>query len=296
MRSALAQRALHWLTRTRPNWRGTQFAPPGHFYSPLLDIEASEDGRITHDGEALWQHVPLHEDEQRQLLEALLHAPDRIMFPARPSEAYRYFHDNGWFPLLDASVLAGLIQRLRPRHYLEVGSGYSTAVVLDTLDRDATLATTLTVVDPDLARMRSLLRTGDEARVRVHRCPVQELPLEAFTSLDRGDVLFIDSSHVAKMGSDVTWLVLHVLPSLRTGVWVHVHDIDYPASYPATWVREGRAWNESIVLRAFLIGNGAFRIRAFSAFARQRLDQAFWQAHPTLAVSAGTSFWMERVS
>jgi hypothetical protein len=113
-----------------------------------------------------------------------------------------------------------------------------------------------------------LLRPEDN--VDVIAAPVQDVPVETFTSLEPGDVLFIDSTHVAKAGSDVVWLFLRVLPRLAKGVVVHVHDVFWPVEYPAQWLREGRSWNEDYLLNAFLCHNDAWRIELFSSWLWRR--------------------------
>jgi predicted O-methyltransferase YrrM len=291
----LAAKINQWRGQQQPNLRGTQFAAPGHFYSPLLDIESASETGIPHDDESLWENVDLRENDQRAFYTQLLSRPDLISFPASNTEGFRYYHQNGWFPELDGVVLSHLIQKLKPAHYLEIGSGYSTAAVLDTLEHHQG-KTQITLVEPDLSRLRQLLRPQDEERVTVHTSPVQELPLSTFETLGENDILFIDSSHVAKIGSDVSWLFLRVLPRLRRGVWVHIHDIFYPESYPLDWVQEGRAWNESLFLRAFLVGNPAFQVRAFHAFARHRFENEVWSAKPELRASTGSGFWMQKIS
>jgi hypothetical protein len=108
--------------------------------------------------------------------------------------------------------------------------------------------------------------------MRLLRQPVQEVPLDLFTELGAGDILFIDSSHVAKAGSDVCWLLLHVLPRLRPGVVVHLHDVFWPFEYPAAWLGEHRDWTEDYLLHAFLSGNVGWEILWFSSW--------LWRCHP----------------
>ena len=156
---------------------------------------------------------------------------------------------NGMYGQADAAVLHAMLRRQRPRHLLEVGSGYSTAVALDVVARHLP-DLQITCVEPNAERLRSRLRPGDD--VVMIEAPAQEVPLETFALLDAGDILFIDSTHVLKSGSDVAWLYLHVLPTLAPGVIVHVHDIHWPFEYPERWIREGRDWTEVYLLRAFL--------------------------------------------
>jgi len=104
------------------------------------------------------------------------------------------------------------------------------------------------------------------ATLEEHARQVQDVPLSVFDQLEAQDLVFIDSSHVAKIGSDVTFIFLRILPRLKRGGLVHFHDIFYPCSYPAVWIREGRAWNESLFLRTFLVGNPQFQLVAFNSY------------------------------
>ena len=145
-------------------------------------------------------------------------------------------------------------------------------------------------------RLNALLTAADRARSTVLVQPVQSVPLAVFDRLEERDILFIDSSHVAKIGSDVAFLLLRVLPRLKRGVLIHFHDIFYPYSYPAGWVREGRAWNESLFLRAFLLGHPAFEIVAFNSFAGRAFPEIFRAGFPPFLDNTGGSIWLRKVS
>ncbi|OWY60928.1 hypothetical protein B7486_66545 [cyanobacterium TDX16] len=161
-------------------------------------------------------------------------------------------------------MLYALLRHLRPKRFVEVGSGHSSALLLDAVDRHLQPGPEITLVEPYPQLVRSLLREGDEERLQVLEVPVQEVDPAVFTALEAGDVLFIDDSHVSKVDSDVNHLFFEVLPLLAPGVWVHVHDVFFPFEYPKAWVEEGRTWNEAYLLRAFLQFNSAFRVAFFS--------------------------------
>jgi hypothetical protein len=116
-----------------------------------------------------------------------------------------------------------------------------------------------------------------------------------FERLDAGDMLFIDSSHVAKAGSDVNFLVFEVLPRLAPGVLVHFHDIWYPFEYPRQWLDEGRAWNESYLIRAFLMFNPAFKIVLYNAYVTRFHQDYLAGAMPLYLKDTGGSLWLQRV-
>ena len=114
-----------------------------------------------------------------------------------------------------------------------------------------------TFIEPHPKLLKSLLKQGDLERIEIVPRPLQDVDLELFESLRANDILFIDSTHVAKIGSDVNRIFFEILPALATGVYVHFHDIFYPFEYPREWIYEGRAWNEAYMLRAFLMYNAA---------------------------------------
>jgi predicted O-methyltransferase YrrM len=179
---------------------------------------------------------------------------------------------NNMFGRIDGTVLQGMLTVLQPPRVVEIGSGFSTAVMLDTADSAGTTRW-ITCVEPYPQRLKSLLRPSDD--IVLFERPVQDIPLKTFTDLGEGDLLFIDSTHVAKSGSDVLYLYLEVLPRLSPGVLVHVHDIFWPFSYRAEWLAEGRDWTESYLLRALLTDSSRWQVELFSDW--------LWLKHPEVA-------------
>ena len=170
---------------------------------------------------------------------------------------------QGWFAGLDAAAAYTVMRRYRPNRVIEVGSGHSTRFLARGL-ADGAVDATVTAIDP--APRASLA----DLPVRHLRCRVEETPLEEFAALAGGDVLFIDSSHVAMPGTDLDWLVGRVLPGLPAGVLVHLHDVLLPDDYPAAW--RFRGYNESIVAAA-LIGGGFQPIWASHFIATRMADR-----------------------
>lgn len=291
------RRILRGLSSWQPNLRGVVAFPAGHFYSPLLDLESlpPDASAPPFDGEEMWEHLDLRGPAQRAYYLDLLGRFPAPPFPLRQTAGLRYFVENGFFVQSDAFTLSRVIRREQPRRVVEVGSGFSSAVMLDTLEH-AGQSADLTFIEPFPDRLNALLTAADRERSTVLVQPVQAVPLAVFDRLEEGDILFIDSSHVAKTGSDVAFLLLRVLPRLKRGVLIHFHDIFYPYSYPAGWVREGRAWNESLFLRAFLLGNPAFAIVAFNSFAGRAFPEIFRADFPAFLDNTGGSIWLRKVS
>jgi hypothetical protein len=306
LKTLLNPRSLFWFVRKRiqerrlrlqPNLRGAVCFPPGHFYSPLLDIQSlgPVEPTMPFDGVECWEHIDLRPSEQRSYYEDLLDRFPFLRFPSQKTDDYRFFTDNGWFVLSDAFTLSGVIRKEKPRRIVEVGSGFSSAVIFDTLSHTDESAT-LTFIEPFPERLHALLSSDDKSCSTILVKRVQEVSLSIFDQLDAQDVLFTDSSHVAKIGSDVTFILLRILPRLKRGVLVHFHDIFYPFSYPVSWIREGRAWNESIFLRAFLMRNTDFQILAFNAFAGHSFPEVFRERLPGFLNDTGGSIWLRKVA
>jgi hypothetical protein len=259
------------------------YATPGHFYSPLT--AADDLSRALS-----WTGAPgvdLAEERQLALTAQLLPSL------ARPVAGPRYVTGNSMYGAADAAVYQAMLTHLRPGRLVEVGSGYSTALALDESAAEPELAgLQITCIEPFPDRLLRLLSEADRKRVTLVRQPVQEVDPAVYDQLAPGDILFIDSTHVVKAGSDVVWLFLHVLPRLAAGVVVHVHDVFWPFEYPAHWLRERRDWTEAYLLHAFLAGNESWEILYFSSW--------IWRCHPnvvpaSLAREEPGSIWLRKV-
>lgn len=273
----------------------TEFSPPGHFYSPLpSDAEVAEAYARGGFGPP-FAGVDLAGTEQLALLEKLAVHYAGQPFPEKAAPGRRYFLDNPSYGHFDGLMLYCMLRHLSPRRIIEVGSGFSSAAMLDTNELAMDGRMELTFIDPDMTRLRALLRPDDAGRVHLIEKRVQEVPLEVFARLGDGDVLFIDSSHVSKIGSDVNRLYFDVLPALARGVHVHIHDVAGNLEYPREWFAEGRAWNEQYLLRAFLMFNRTFRIELFTGWLFDH-HRAFFDAHmPLCARGGGGQIWLRRV-
>ena len=241
---------------------------PGHFYSPLpsLDeIKRSEDTVFDSSTRELGG-IDLNESGQIALFQELTRYYRDQPFAELRQDGLRYHLDNPAFVYCDGIIFYCLLRHVRPRKVIEVGSGYSSCVLLDTNERWFDNRVSCTFVEPYPQLLHSLITDEDRRRVTVLARNVQDLEAGVFDQLAAGDILFIDSSHVAKTNSDVNYLFFEILPRLGSGVWVHLHDMFYPFEYPKQWMYQGRAWNEAYLARAFLQYNPAFEIQLFNSF------------------------------
>lgn len=265
--------------------------PPGHFYSPIPRVSSvlSRESEVFDVNEAV-AGVDLNVEGQRETVKAL--APFCNDQPFSDG-ATRFFAPNENFSIGEAVLYYGFLRWLRPNRVVEVGSGFTTAVLLDTLDFDGRLNTKVTCVEPYPERLRSLMRAGDEKRLRVVESELQEVGFDVFEELKGNDLLFIDSTHVAKTGSDVNRLLFDILPRLAPGVFIHIHDIYYPFEYPREWLLQGRAWNEAYAIRAFLQYNSAFEIVCFNSFLARFHRDLFYEM-PCFLNIPGSGLWLRK--
>jgi predicted O-methyltransferase YrrM len=270
--------------------------PIGHFYSPIAnpaDIRARE--------QKIWMRVDempgidLCIPDQLTLLSQLKPYTASINYPVeQPEDSTTYFYGNDQYPVLDAEFLYALLCHFKPKTMIEVGSGFSSLITADVNRRILGSKLDFSCIEPF---PRRFLIDGVDGITRLVRQKVEDVELSFFDRLDSGDILFIDSSHVSKVGSDVNYLFFEVLPRLKKGVMVHVHDIFLPDEYPRTWViDQGRNWNEQYLLRAFLQFNTDWRVIWAAHFMGTRYTAAVQETFPRYPkLGGGGSFWMKRV-
>ncbi len=281
--SSIRDRARRWTAAPKAMWRNVSYrphVPPGHYYSPLTAPADRARAKAS-------RRTPVGLDWAPEAQVALA---ERLELRYPPVDRWTTV-DNDMFGAADAAVLRAMLLEFRPARIVEVGSGFSTAVMLDVADRELP-DLRITCVEPYADRLRSRLRPGDSSRMTLLERPVQDVaPERLIDGLGPNDILFIDSTHVAKAGSDVVHLYLHTLPLVPEGVIVHVHDVFWPFEYPDAWIDGCRDWNESYLLHAFLLHNHDWEILLFNSW--------LWREHNDLA-PRGTehmepgSVWLRR--
>ena len=274
--------------------------PDGHFYSPVVDPD-----ELATRAAQVWPDQPQvsgidfdDASHQRVLCEffpAFMADFDYAeAAPAEDAQLDRYYTDNSQFGWLDARALFVLLRAWRPKRIIEVGSGYSSLLMADVNHRFLDARCKITCIEP---YPRPFLRTSIPGLSDVIEQKVQDVPLALFDELDRGDILFIDSSHVSKTGSDVNYLFFDVLPRLKPGVRIHIHDIALPHDYPKDWaITENRSWNEQYVVRALLMYSTAFHVVFGCSYAFFRFPDEVRKALnlPDGRAFGGGSLWIER--
>ena len=316
-----------------PKTNRKPFAPPGHFYSPIPSIkEIQEDeGRIFGFKPENVPGVDLNEENQLKLLDELqrfykelpykqdraaytelmvlrelherakseterkiIQEEGRRLLGRKNQGNLRYYFENPNFGYADGVFLHCMIRYLKPKRIIEIGSGYSSCNMLDTNELFFDGAIECTFIDPHSQMLRALLREDDNEHIRILEKRIQDVDIREFRALGNHDILFIDSSHVSKVGSDVNYVFFEVFPHLSKGVYIHFHDIFFPFEYPKEWVYEGRAWNESYLLRAFLQYNALFEIVLFTTFLTGFHGDRIERKMPLCMIDKGSSIWLRR--
>lgn len=249
---------------------------PIHYYEPLPDFRAITPQQIQRRRD--YPAIDFRWDDQLRLLREL---------EAHVGELTGVELNNDYFSGLDAVVYYSLIRYLKPRRIIEIGGGYSTRIANKALA--ANQSGRLTCIEPYPEERLN----GSQFSVQLITKRVEEIDVSFFDCLEANDILFIDSSHTVKFGSDVCYEFLEILPRLKTGVWVHVHDVFFPHDYPAEWLLERRlALNEQYLLEAFLSFNPAFSPQ----LANHWLCLDYPDEAARLSSATGSSFWMKRVA
>ncbi len=269
-----------------------------HFYEPVPDTSALAD--------SLWhipEHVPgvsLNESGQLNFLSEVLEQfkEEFELFPEEETSVpHQYYRNNVRFCFADAAVLYSIVRKFRPKRIVEIGAGFSTYTSCQALEKNrqespSAPAGTLTAIDP---YPFGTITNGFPGLGKVIEARVQDVPLSEFENLEANDILFIDSSHVLKTGSDVQYEYLEILPRIKPGVLVHFHDIFIPGDYPREWIIENRwFWNESYLVQAFLQFNESFEVVWGARYMQALQQEKFNAMFGSEGQNQPASFWVRR--
>jgi hypothetical protein len=271
-----------------------------HYYSPIPDAadipESYWHGTFEMPGVDLgYQHGhAFMQDVARSHM-----ASFRETFPLHKHDGTDFFLINGSYMAVDAHVYWAMIHHHKPRRIIEIGAGLSTMVAIGAADhllRECGHRIDIEAIEPYPAEF---LTKADGKSLRLTRAKVQDVPLATFETLESGDILFIDSSHVLRENNDVQYEYLQILPRLRAGVLVHIHDISLPRPYPRVYFENQLFWNEQYFLQAFLAFNNRFETIWAGNALMLRWPEDMMDIFPEIAAmraaypaSEPTAFWM----
>lgn len=235
--------------------------PFNHYESPYADLTSVRKNKDKIYSINKEMNINFDIEGQLNLLNRMSEIPLLNWNRNETNNGFRYYTNNSMFSISCAAALYSMIVLNRPKHIIEIGSGFSTSVMLDTNEHCFDNEINIECIEPRPQRLKKLLKESDH--ILIHENDLQEMSLDLFSKLEQNDILFIDSSHVMKTFSDVSYELFEILPILPKGVFIHFHDIFWPFEYPMEWLTEGRAYNEQWMLRALLTDSTAYKVTLF---------------------------------
>ena len=268
----------------------------GHYYSPVVDTDLVG-GYVKANRTSGASGVPGVE-MSLEAMEAFWRRNQKTIaetpFPNEKDDQHRYSFLGGPYGFGDGTTLRAMIADLRPKRIIEIGSGYSTACMLDAADEFGLDDLRITCVEPFPARLKSVLKPGDMDRIEIIEQGVQGFSLARVAELEANDILFIDSTHVLKTGSDVHYELFYMLPALKKGVVVHFHDCRWPMEYSDIQIfQKNYSWNEAYGVLAFLMYNSRFRVRFSGSFFAEHRADLIGETFPAYLRNSGSALWLE---
>jgi predicted O-methyltransferase YrrM len=272
------------------------YVPPGHFYSPIVDpmqLENYYKENVKHKPYEELPGIKIDKHAMLDLWKKLQPFLKTTPFTEEKVSFNRYYFQNPAFSFGDGAILSAILRNFKPKNIIEIGSGYSSACTLDTVDQFLNSEVNVTFIEPYPELLLKLIGVKSNSNIKLIDKAVQAVDLELFSCLKKNDILFIDSTHLIKTGSDVCHELFKILPSLNRGVIIHFHDVFWPFEYPKDWVLlENRSWNEIYGLRAFLMNNKKYEILFFNDFFGQYFRDAIAKDYPDMLKNIGGSLWL----
>ncbi|KKQ75737.1 MAG: hypothetical protein US96_C0005G0010 [Candidatus Woesebacteria bacterium GW2011_GWB1_38_5b] len=268
---------------------------PKHFYQPIPDTSEIESSYF----KRKFSMVGVNMDEKKQLqildrfkkFDNEYSAFKKIKKGVDDQDDPNFYFNNLAFDGVDALVYYCMIRTVKPDKIIEVGSGWSTKVAAQACIKNGN--TKLMAIEP---YPQPILAKGFVGLSKLIRKKVQDVRIEHFKTLKANDILFIDSSHTVKTAGDVNYLFLEVLPNLKRGVYIHIHDIFFPFDYPKEWVlTEHRFWAEQYILHAFLLFNDSFKVVYANNYMFSKYLSQVRKTFPLSPMFSGGSVWLQKI-
>ncbi|MDB5112230.1 MAG: Methyltransferase protein [Mucilaginibacter sp.] len=227
-----------------------------HYYEPLINPKKHLLKSLRNDREL--PGINFNITEQLDLLSNFHYNDELIKFPLEKSKTVQFYYNNGFYEAGDAEYLYSIVRHFKPKQIIEIGSGYSTLMAQNAISENK-------IENRNYQCKHRCIEPYEQPwlekqGVEVIRKRVETIDKSFFQKLEANDILFIDSTHIIKPQGDVLFEYLEILPILKPGVIVQIHDIHMPKDYPTDWIYEHRLWNEQYLLEAFLTFNEKFKI------------------------------------
>ncbi len=272
-----------------------------HFYSPIPNKQEINDSVFTH----RYDNIPgleLSEEQHIKILQELSPFCEELSgIQKRTDNILEFSWENPAFNRSDSIVLYCMVRTLKPKKIIEIGSGWTSLMSHNALLKNG--SGELVCIEPyPMESTKELAKSSD--RVTLINKKIQDIDMSIFSSLGKNDILFIDSSHVSKIGSDVNREFFEIIPFVKPGVVIHIHDMFFPYDYPKSWVMDRNIfWNEQYLLMAFLAFNDSFKIKFSNIYSGKELTRDyqkhlgyFLESLEAKSLIGGGSLWLERES
>jgi len=266
---------------------------PVHFYQPIPNTSELE---RTYPAPTRVPGIDLRPEFQVALLEETFpqFAAEYNAFPAVSQKPGEFYLDNDSFGGIDPHVYYCLLRHFQPDTIIEIGSGNSTVLSTQALDKNGKQAR-LVVIDPWPRDFTKQFIASKAYKLEHIAQKIEDVDLSLFSNLKENDLLFIDGSHVIRTGGDVSFLMLEVLPRLPKGVIIHIHDIYLPFEYPKEMIVDRLLfWTEQYLLQAYLAENNHTEVIFGTHFMSQAYPELVKKTFPKAHWWGGVSFWIRK--
>lgn len=272
--------------------------PNGHYYSPvhsLEDLDNYEEVVKRSTGKFAESLPGFSEEKMLKNYKKISKFFTDFDYPVKENNKSRFYIENCSYPITDALVLFSMIRYIKPKRIIEIGSGFTSGLMMDVNERFFDNKIDITFIEPYPDLLLSRMGKEDKKRYKIIPKKVQEVPLKIFKELKSGDILFIDSTHVSKFNSDVNYELFDILPIINPGVTIHFHDVFDGFEYPLQWLKDGWAWNEDYMLRSFLNGNTNYEILILGDYLTKRYKKLLIDSLPRYKKVNSGSLWITKI-
>ncbi len=271
-----------------------RFVPLDHFYSPMVVFDKTEESKYQKIRTLPVRDINLNIEQQLRFLDFMISNQDKLPWDDTPKEGLKYYYKNSAFGHNDAITYYNILICYKPKKVIEIGSGFSSCVLFDTENLYFSEKIEKTFIEPYPALLKDLVGEDlNKSTLIAER--LEDLDSSIFTQLERNDILFVDSTHVSKFGSDLNYIMFEILPRLKSGVIIHFHDIFLNFEYPVEWLQMGICWNENYILRAFLSNNERYKTLYFNNHMGLNYLERYRDEFEVAFKNLGASFWMQKV-
>lgn len=271
--------------------------PIGHYYSPVHNLEDLKcyDEVKKRSCDSFVKDIPGFSDKKMvDNFNKIKKLFNDFNYPETDDGESRFYIKNLSYGITDALVLFAMIRFLKPKRIIEIGSGFTSGLMMDVNKRYFKNKIDITFIEPYPELLIERMKKSDKTKYKIIKKGVQFVPVDTFKTLKKGDLLFIDSTHVSKFNSDVNYELFDILPVLDPGVIIHFHDTFDGFEYPLKWLSDGWAWNEDYLLRAYLMSNNNYEVLLMNDYLTTRHPKLLLESFPRFRNQNGGSLWIKK--